>query len=289
MPSPSDLDTRIRLAAFSFLEEQTKLLGDELSRDLLLKGFIFDGHRVPLLGPQGIFKPALMQLPLSLFTAPQEPGKKRPYEDGFDDSDRVLYCYRGTDPQHRDNVGLRQCMQQQKPLIYIAGIAPSLYMVAGPAFIVNDDPQRLVFTVQVDDRSILRMPHDATTAGEIALRRHYVTTQVQQRLHQRSFRERVLQAYQKQCVLLGWGEPVVSNGLALCNLHHAAYDSNILGVTPDLKVEVRLDVLQEKDGPMLEWGLQKFHGAELIPPRRALDRPNPDYLAERYAIFQRAY
>ena len=48
MPSPSDdLDTRIRLAAFSFLEDQTKLHGDELPRDLLLKGFLFDTHRVP--------------------------------------------------------------------------------------------------------------------------------------------------------------------------------------------------------------------------------------------------
>jgi putative restriction endonuclease len=92
-------------------------------------------------------------------------------------------------------------MQLEKPLIYIAGIAPSRYLVAGPAFIIGDDPEHGIFTVQVDDRSILRKPHDATTAGEIALRRHYVTTQVQQRLHQRSFRERVLQAYQKQCAV----------------------------------------------------------------------------------------
>ena len=35
------------------------------------------------------------------------------------------------------------------------------------------------------------------------------------------------------------GEPVVSNGLALCKLHHAAFDANILGVHPDYRVEVR--------------------------------------------------
>ena len=198
-------------------------------------------------------------------------------------------------------------MQLEKPLIYIAGIAPSRYLVAGPAFIIGDDPEHGIFTVQVDDRSILRKPHDATTAGEIALRRHYVTTQVQQRLHQRSFRERVLRAYQEQCAVCRLrhqelleaahilpdsdprGEPVVSNGLALCNLHHAAYDSNILGVTPGLKVEVRLDVLQERDGPMLEWGLQHFHGAELYVPHRQDLRPNPEFLADRYALFQQAH
>ena len=50
-------------------------------------------------------------------------------------------------------------------------------------YLTTGHPQHLVFTVQVDDPSVLRKPHDATTAGEIALRRHYVTTLVQQRVH----------------------------------------------------------------------------------------------------------
>ena len=74
----------------------------------------------------------------------------------------------------------------------------------------------------------------------------------------------------RECVgVRGRGEPVVSNGLALCNLHHAAYDRNILGVTPDLKVEVRR--------------------ADLYVPRRQDLKPNPEFLADRYAIFQQAY
>src|SRR5439155_9126531 len=52
---------------------------------------------------------------------------------------------------------------------------------------------------------------------------------------------------------------VVPNGLALCALHHAAFDRNVLAVRPDLRVEVRLDVVEEEDGPMLEHGLQGFH------------------------------
>lgn len=69
----------------------------------------------------------------------------------------------------------------------------------------------------------------------------------------------------------------------------AAYDRNILGVTPELKVEVRLDVLEEKDGPMLQWGLQHFHGAELFVPKKLELRPNPEFLADRCAIFQQAH
>ena len=56
------------------------------------------------------------------------------------------------------------------------------------------------------------------------------------------------------------GAPIVPNGLALCTLHHAAFDRHVLGVRHDLRVEIRLDVLEEEDGPMLEHGLQGFHG-----------------------------
>jgi len=41
----------------------------------------------------------------------------------------------------------------------------------------------------------------------------------------------------------------VPNGLALCKIHHAAFDMNILGIRPDHVVEIRTDVLEERDGP----------------------------------------
>ena len=37
----------------------------------------------------------------------------------------------------------------------------------------------------------------------------------------------------------------------LRHIHHAAFDSNILGVRPDHVIEIRADVLEEVDGPML--------------------------------------
>ena len=47
------------------------------------------------------------------------------------------------------------------------------------------------------------------------------------------------------------GEVVVSNGVSLCRLHHAAFDRLLLGVHPSYVVHVRRDILEEVDGPML--------------------------------------
>ena len=38
------------------------------------------------------------------------------------------------------------------------------------------------------------------------------------------------------------------NVLSLCKIHHAAYDKNILGISPDYQVKVRIDILDEVDG-----------------------------------------
>jgi putative restriction endonuclease len=84
------------------------------------------------------------------------------------------------------------------------------------------------------------------------------------------------------------GEPVVPNGLALCKLHHAAFDTNIMGVRPDLVIEVRPEVLQETDGPMLRHGLQEVDGTSLHAPRRSDWRPGQKYLEERYEQFRKA-
>jgi putative restriction endonuclease len=84
------------------------------------------------------------------------------------------------------------------------------------------------------------------------------------------------------------GEPIVPNGISLCKLHHAAYDRNILGIRPDLHIDVRMDILEEVDGPMLQHGLQGFQGERLLIPLHAEDHPNPDFLAERYELFLRA-
>lgn len=51
------------------------------------------------------------------------------------------------------------------------------------------------------------------------------------------------------------GLAVVPNGLTLCKMHHAAYDRNLMGISPDYVVHINGDLLQEVDGPMLKHGL----------------------------------
>lgn len=84
------------------------------------------------------------------------------------------------------------------------------------------------------------------------------------------------------------GEPVVSNGLALCKLHHAAFDGFFFAVRPDHVIEVRPSVLAETDGPMLVVGLQQIHGQRIHLPTRRIDLPDPDRLARRYEEFRQA-
>jgi putative restriction endonuclease len=77
--------------------------------------------------------------------------------------------------------------------------------------------------------------------------------------------------------------------MAMCKIHHAAYDQNILGIRPDLVVEIHHRLLNEIDGPMLRHGLQGHHGELLRQlPRVRANRPDPDRLEQRYDEFRAA-
>ncbi len=294
-------DARVRAAAFDWLSGQVARHGDVLPRPLLTEGFELDGRRVPLLGPQGIFKPAVMELPLSIATIPTGP-----YDDAIDADGTLRYRYRGTDPTHRDNVGLREAMRERLPLVYFHRVVPSKYVAAWPVYIVADDPARLTFGVQVDDADHIGLGPDQgwmVTQEDATERRRYMTSLTRRRLHQRTFRERVLLAYRRECAFCHFrhvelleaahitpdvdplGEPVVSNGMALCRLHHGAFDRHFVAVRPDLRLEVRPDLLKEKDGPTLLHGIQALQGQRIQKPRRAEDQPDPERLRDRYQVF----
>jgi putative restriction endonuclease len=82
------------------------------------------------------------------------------------------------------------------------------------------------------------------------------------------------------------GTHLVTNGMSMCTIHHRAYDLDILGVRPDGVAEVRADVLEEVDGPMLRHGLQEVHGATLYLPRSPAMRPSVEGLEQRYERFR---
>lgn len=75
------------------------------------------------------------------------------------------------------------------------------------------------------------------------------------------------------------GEAVVTNGLTLCKIHHASYDSNMLGISPDYTVSINRDLLDEVDGPMLKHGIQEMDGRKLVLPARRTERPDRERLA----------
>src|SRR2546426_7313864 len=198
-----DRDAAVRLRAFAFLAEQRRRVGEaSIPRAVLERGFDLEGVRVPLIGPQGIFKPAILpEVPLTITTAPPVEHRERPYDDGFIDGGFLRYRYRGTDPNHRDNVGLRTAMQRQTPLIYLHGIVQGLYEAAWPVFIVEDHPETLSFVVAIDDQIGAPAVWQLNDPAALTARRQYVTAVVRQRLHQRGFRQRVLRAYQQCCAI----------------------------------------------------------------------------------------
>jgi putative restriction endonuclease len=210
-------------------------------------------------------------------------------------------------------------MQERIPLVYFFGIDVGKYVAAWPVFVVADDPAAKRFTVALDDVSHAGPGLALTTADGVAhgadsaapdeaatARRQYITSTFQRRLHQSAFRERVLSAYRSQCALCHLrhqelldaahiipdtepdGEPVVPNGLALCKLHHAAYDRNFLTVTSGYVIEVRRAILEEDDGPMLLHGLKEMHGKEIRVPREREKQPDRERLERRWKRFREA-
>jgi putative restriction endonuclease len=168
-----------------------------------------------------------------------------------------------------------------------------------PVYVVRDLPEERCVEIAVDED--LRVLATAPLTEDT---RAYAERLTRLRLHQPVFRARVLAAYDRVCTLcrlkhvdlldaahiqsdaLG-GQPVVTNGLAMCKIHHAAYDRGIIGIRPDYVAQVRPDVLLEVDGPMLQHGIQAVHDRQLVLPRRVVDLPDRELLAERFAGFSR--
>ena len=303
----SSIDADVRRCAFEFLQAATDRYGEVLPWEILVSGMKYGGEVVPLIGASGIWKPKVLDtIPISIATAPSRPGHPAPYNDGIDPSGRLVYRYRGDNPMHRDNVGLRQAIHLQTPLIYFFGVEKGEYLATWPVYVVGDDQQGLTFHVSIDDHVVAASEYGTQVQGVCEARRQYVTAVTVRRLHQHKFRARVLRAYQTRCAVCHLrhaelldaahilpdsderGEPTVQNGVALCKIHHAAFDRHILGIRPDLRVEIRADILIEVDGPMLRYGLQEMNGCKLHLPTSSHLRPGKEFVDARYDLFKKA-
>ena len=292
-------DEALRSALFAHLTQLLARSPDGTVRSADVNALEFEGRRFQVIGQQGIRKVAGLEAALAFTTVYRPPGADRPYEDELVGG-LIRYKYRGTDPQHPDNRAMRVAMLDRRPMAYFVGVAPGVYVPEFPVFLVDEDPARHDFGVATEEQSLFNIRDLDDT------QKRYVERLTKLRLHQPVFRAKVLRAYDGTCamcrlrrtelidaahILEDWhpdSRPVVPNGLALCKIHHAAYDANIVGVRPDLALEIRADVLAEVDGPMLRHGLQELDGGRLTAPRSRHDRPDEGWLALRYESFRLA-
>ena len=279
-----------------------------LTSSELLLGADVDGQRIPVVNPQrGIFKPKQLRYLLSIRTVYPKTGARIWYDDQrevhaqIEAGEEVIdYAFQGSDPQAFDNQWLLEAMQAQVPLIYFLGVAPSRYTAHFPTFVVDWNPGALKAGIAFGTPLNTAVQ---STAPDLAERK-YALRLVRQRLHQARFREAVLTAYGNRCAISGLpeprlldaahiigdleekGQPVVPNGLPLSKVHHAAFDANLIGIDVDFKIHVSDALLSINDGPMFEQGVKKKHGEIIRLPRRTIDYPDKNRLAERFDQFQ---
>ncbi len=298
-----DFDNRLRLSAFAFLRAIQLRTGGPVRFDDVAR-FDFDGRPVPLLDRQrGIRKPAVINAALGFRTVYAARPDQRPYDDEPGPDGYLRYKWRGEDAEHPENRALRRTLERQLPLIWFQGIDVGLYLPVFPVWLVAEEPARHQFVVALDLEQVTSWEHVEDEAVE--LRRAYAERLVRERLHQPLFRARVLAAYENRCALCRLrhsvlldaahirgdaegGQPVVPNGIAMCKIHHAAFDGMLMAVRPDYRIEVRGDVLGEEDGPTLRYALQGLHGDAIEVPRRRAAKPDRQLLEERYELFRAA-
>lgn len=250
---------------------------------------------------QGIRKPAGFEAALSIQTVYRADARDRPYADDVGADGLLRYKWRGTDPNFYVNVALREAMVRRLPLIWFFGVGVALWQPIYPVYILAEERDLHQFVVDPD---VARTLAPTGSLVEESLRR-YVVAEVKRRLHQPVFRATVMRAYGMRCALcslrhrelldaahivpdgMEGGDPVVRNGLAMCKIHHAAFDARIIGIRPDLGVEVRDDLLHEIDGPMLRYGIQGLHGGRLmVVPDARSERPDRHRLEWAYQRFR---
>ncbi len=271
----------------------------------LLEQFELDGVRIPLVGPSGIWKPAACELPISVTT-----NAERSYADVFDvAAGAVRYAYRGLDLQHRDNRGLRRAWHERVPIAYFHAVERGgMWLRTRCSSSMTTLPCSCSRCRSTISRPRSRSGTMATwwrrttrNRGDRTLRRQFDGESIRSRFDSvcsepiendaalcRLGHQELLDAAHITPDSDISGEPVVSDGLALCRARTTLLSIASFAVRPDYVIEVRQSILEETDGPMLTVGLQEIHGSRIELPSRSVDLPDPARLAMRYEEFRLA-
>lgn len=293
-----DPDHPLRLVAHEHVRRLQQLYDDLVPRAVLLEGFEFGGERISLGSFQkGIHRARQQRGPaaLTLVTSPNSP-----YDDLIDEeTGAIIYAYRAGSLSQADNRALDAAFELQVPLIYFKGIEPGQYAVIQPVFVTDRDPEA---------KAVLLEPGlpvtDLAGQGLVSPKpvRAFALREVKVRLEQHQFRHEVIRAYRRRCAVCALkrieliqaahivefaneGVQEVSNGLALCAIHHLAYDRNLMGIDPTGLVHIARALRDQTDGPMLREGIQSFHGKAIALPAAPTERPDPERLALRFERF----
>ena len=243
---------------------------------------------------RGIYRARAQRGPaaLSVNTSYNSPYNDEVTAEGF------LYAYQAGSLENPDNRWLQSAYELQVPIVYFWGGARPGWYRPIVCFVRDNYP--------LDRRVLLApTPGEGLTAEPAAnpIEQRYVVREALARMHQGRFRGAVLLAYRDQCAIcrlkeIGLldaahitadsaptGEPVVSNGLSMCSIHHRAFDQNLVGVSPDYEVRVSQRLLDEEDGPMLEV-LKGFDRQTIHLPSRRTQYPDRERLAARFERFE---
>lgn len=283
----------LRLQAFAWLELRMDEQGWIRKNDLL-NSFVFRGERFPLIATQqGIHNPKELSETLAVVSM-----HNGPYDDQIDNG-LVKYKFAPGPLESGYNKKLHEAYKRSSPIIFYQEVKPGIFVSFPHTFITGINTVDREFLLNTDTSDI---PTDVNMGTE-DLQKQYVTRETRQRMHQPKFRAKVVLAYMTQCAICrlqipslldaahiipdsdARGTADVNNGLALCKIHHAAYDRDLLGITPDSVVKIRPSLLGVIDGPMLKHGLQELNGTVLALPTLDAEKPKQEFLEWRYEGF----
>jgi len=252
-----------------------------------LLNYTIDGEHLPLIDAQGrgIRNPSRWDRTLSVTTTEGSKYQDLEVERGVW---RYPYCidkHGNVDPS---NTKLKRAVADGTPVIYFYKPVANMYLLVGLVQPVIDNPVMREFTIALTSSDF------TASASASPLEREWVKQVVERRLHQPRFRAIVLEAYGSRCAICALpdaalvdaahirsdkdvanGQAVIENGLALCAIHHRAYDAKRIGIDGNYKLHVRPDIMSIQDGPILDHGIQSLEGSSLQVLPVPAKRPDP--------------
>ena len=287
----SAASTALRLRIFDELARSIPS-ASIVDRETLL-GFHVDDVEMPLIDySRGIRNPRALDATLSVVSSADGPYSDEEVSPGI-----WRYDFR-SGGSGGDNRKLIVAGRLGVPIILFRKLRANVYQAIYPAKVAFVDETNAHVLISLDELADLAQ-HEPSV-----VERRWAEYVAKQRVHQPAFRGMVLRAYETQCTVCRFkhaelldaahitadsdarGDATVTNGMAMCKIHHAAYDRDFLGISPDCVIKINTELLHEVDGPMLKHGLQEMHDVKITLPRRRIEHPSADRLAERFAAFE---